>query len=185
MLTEINYKGDIIMEQMGIVRRLDALGRVVIPREFRKLNHIEVGDPLEIRALANGDILVRKVDLSAQLRSIGAIALSSLAPHTHNTVGVCTPEEWLMFSAAVSGLADGTELGEAAKNIVAAQKNTVVTCAEAGISCKKKYAAFYPAYGDTGVFGALVMFADEQPTESENVLMDTVARFVGKSMQNF
>ncbi len=166
------------MEQMGIVRRLDALGRVVIPREFRKLNRIEVGDPLEIRALANGDILVRKVDLSAQLRSIGAIALSSLAPHTHNTVGVCTPEEWLMFSAAVSGLADGTELGEAAKN-------TVVTCAEAGISCKKKYAAFYPAYGDTGVFGALVMFADEQPTESENVLMDTVARFVGKSMQNF
>ena len=101
MLTEINYKGDIIMEQMGIVRRLDALGRVVIPREFRKLNRIEVGDPLEIRALANGDILVRKVDLSAQLRSIGAIALSSLAPHTHNTVGVCTPEEWLMFSAAV------------------------------------------------------------------------------------
>ena len=169
MLTEINYKGDIIMEQMGIVRRLDALGRVVIPREFRKLNRIEVGDPLEIRALANGDILVRKVDLSAQLRSIGAIALSSLAPHTHNTVGVCTPEEF----------------GEAAKNIVAAQKNTVVTCAEAGISCKKKYAAFYPAYGDTGVFGALVMFADEQPTESENVLMDTVARFVGKSMQNF
>ena len=159
MLTEINYKGDIIMEQMGLVRRLDALGRVVIPREFRKLNRIEVGDPLEIRALANGDILVRKVDLSAQLRSIGAIALSSLAPHTHNTVGVCTPEEWLMFSAAVSGLAD--------------------------ISCKKKYAAFYPAYGDTGVFGALVMFADEQPTESENVLMDTVARFVGKSMQNF
>ena len=42
MLTEINYKGDIIMEQMGIVRRLDALGRVVIPREFRKLNRIEV-----------------------------------------------------------------------------------------------------------------------------------------------
>lgn len=36
------------MSDSGIVRNLDNLGRVVIPKEMRKLLSIEVGDPVEI-----------------------------------------------------------------------------------------------------------------------------------------
>lgn len=36
------------MKATGIIRRIDDLGRVVIPREIRKTMHIEDGDPLEI-----------------------------------------------------------------------------------------------------------------------------------------
>lgn len=43
----------------GIIRRIDDLGRVVIPKEMRKLANINVGDPLEV-GIANGCIVFEK-----------------------------------------------------------------------------------------------------------------------------
>ena len=43
----------------GIIRRMDDLGRVVIPKEMRKLANINVGDPLEV-GIANGCIILEK-----------------------------------------------------------------------------------------------------------------------------
>ena len=42
-----NKKGRIIMKATGVVRRIDDLGRVVIPKEIRKTLRIKEGDPLE------------------------------------------------------------------------------------------------------------------------------------------
>lgn len=173
------------MEETGIIRRLDALGRIVIPREFRKLNRIEVGDPLEMRALGSGEIIIRKVDLSAQLKSVGTLAISSLGEKMDNVIGVCSPDKWLEFSTSSFGELEGEELSAVMTNAVNMQKSSVLACADAGIKCKYKNAAVYPVFGETGVFGALVMFTDSEPTQSEKILMETVARFTGKSMQKF
>lgn len=47
------------MKGSGIVRRLDELGRIVIPKEIRKSLHIKEGTPLEI-SIANGEIIFKK-----------------------------------------------------------------------------------------------------------------------------
>ena len=47
------------MKATGIVRRIDDLGRVVIPKEIRKVLGISEGDPIEI-AKVNNDIVMRK-----------------------------------------------------------------------------------------------------------------------------
>lgn len=47
------------MKATGIVRRIDDLGRVVIPKELRRTYGIAEGDPLEIFA-DGGNILLRK-----------------------------------------------------------------------------------------------------------------------------
>lgn len=44
----------------GIVRRIDSLGRVVIPKEIRKTMHIREGDPLEIYVEPTGEIIFKK-----------------------------------------------------------------------------------------------------------------------------
>ena len=49
-----------VMKATGIVRRIDELGRVVIPKEIRKTMHIKEGTPLEIYTSSNGDIIFRK-----------------------------------------------------------------------------------------------------------------------------
>ena len=43
----------------GIIRRIDDLGRVVIPKEMRKMANIREGDPLEV-GIANGCIIFEK-----------------------------------------------------------------------------------------------------------------------------
>lgn len=48
------------MKSTGIVRRIDDLGRVVIPREIRRSLHIHEGDPLEIYLDGDGGIVFKK-----------------------------------------------------------------------------------------------------------------------------
>lgn len=48
------------MRTTGIVRRMDDIGRVVIPKELRKQLNISAGDPLEIFITEQGDLVYRK-----------------------------------------------------------------------------------------------------------------------------
>lgn len=45
----------------GIIRRVDDLGRVVIPKEIRRMMRIKEGDPLEIFTTENGVIILKSV----------------------------------------------------------------------------------------------------------------------------
>ena len=50
------------MKATGIVRKIDDLGRILIPKEIRKTMKIESGDPLEIFINSGGGITLRKFD---------------------------------------------------------------------------------------------------------------------------
>ena len=55
------------MKATGIVRRIDDLGRVVIPKEIRRTMHIREGDPLEIYTDAEGGVVFRKYSAVGEL----------------------------------------------------------------------------------------------------------------------
>ena len=48
------------MKATGIVRRIDDLGRVVVPKEIRKVLRIREGDPLEIYTGTAGEVILKK-----------------------------------------------------------------------------------------------------------------------------
>ena len=48
------------MKATGIVRRIDDLGRVVIPKEIRRTMRIREGDPLEIYTEKDGEVIFKK-----------------------------------------------------------------------------------------------------------------------------
>ena len=48
------------MKATGIVRRIDDLGRVVIPKEIRRTLRIREGDPLEIFTDRDGEVILKK-----------------------------------------------------------------------------------------------------------------------------
>ena len=60
------------MEATGIVRRIDDLGRVVIPKEIRRTLRIREGDPLEISTDDKGNICLHKygVDLNSEIECL-------------------------------------------------------------------------------------------------------------------
>ena len=64
-------KGGKKLKATGVVRRIDDLGRVVIPKEIRKVLRIKEGDPLEIFTDQNGEVVLKKyspIDLSLKQR---------------------------------------------------------------------------------------------------------------------
>lgn len=49
------------MKATGIVRRIDDLGRVVIPKEIRRTLRIREGDPLEIFVDREGEVILKNI----------------------------------------------------------------------------------------------------------------------------
>lgn len=56
------------MKATGIVRRIDDLGRVVIPKEIRRTLRIREGDPLEIYTDREGQIVLKKYSMMGGFR---------------------------------------------------------------------------------------------------------------------
>ena len=83
------------MKTNGIVRKVDGLGRIVIPREFRKLYKISLGDPIEISCLDGGEIVLRKMDMTLTLEELIAPALESLRAAAGGTVLVSNTDKWI------------------------------------------------------------------------------------------
>ena len=70
------------MKATGIVRRIDDLGRVVIPKEIRRTMRIREGDPLEIYTSSDGEVIFKKysaINEMAQSASQVAEVMTKLA----------------------------------------------------------------------------------------------------------
>ncbi len=55
------------MKATGIVRRIDDLGRIVVPKEIRRVMRIREGDPLEIFTGKDGEIVLKKYSPMGEL----------------------------------------------------------------------------------------------------------------------
>lgn len=66
------------MKATGIVRRIDDLGRVVIPKEIRRTLRIREGDPLEIFVDRDGEVILKKYSPIGELGSYAAEYAESL-----------------------------------------------------------------------------------------------------------
>ena len=74
------------MKATGIVRRIDDLGRVVIPKEIRRTMRIREGDPLEIYTDAGGEVIFKKYSPIGELSNFAgeyADAYGTIAPWVH------------------------------------------------------------------------------------------------------
>lgn len=73
------------MKATGIVRRIDDLGRVVVPKEIRKTLKIREGDPVEIFTDNQGQIILKKYSPIGEMGDFArdyAEAMSQIAGHT-------------------------------------------------------------------------------------------------------
>ncbi len=85
------------MKATGIVRRIDDLGRIVIPKEMRKTLRIREGDPLEIFIQNGGEITLKKHSTLGNLSSIVTVYAEILAKTTGHTV--CFTDKEKIISA--------------------------------------------------------------------------------------
>lgn len=87
------------MKATGIVRRIDDLGRVVIPKEIRRTLRIREGDPLEIFTDREGEIILKKYSPIGELTEFAGLYVDSLFETTRH-IAIITDRDGVI---AVSG----------------------------------------------------------------------------------
>ena len=70
------------MKASGVVRRIDDLGRVVVPKEIRKTLRIKEGDPLEIFTDKEGQVILKKYSPIGELSEFATGYAQTLAKTT-------------------------------------------------------------------------------------------------------
>lgn len=90
------------MKATGIVRRIDDLGRIVIPKEIRKTLKVKEGMPLEIYTDKEGRIILRKFLPFSEMSSLSEEFAQCVAQQTGNAVFV-TDREKVVAAAGYTG----------------------------------------------------------------------------------
>ncbi len=88
------------MKATGIVRRIDDLGRVVIPKEIRRTMRIREGDPLEIYTDKDGEVIFKKYSPMGELSAFAAQMCETMAKTTGCMIAVSDRDVVIAVSGA-------------------------------------------------------------------------------------
>lgn len=90
------------MKATGIVRRIDDLGRVVIPKEIRRTLRIRVSDPLEIYTDKEGEIILKKYSPMGEFGGILEELCESIYKSSKLCCAICD-RDWVVAAAGPCG----------------------------------------------------------------------------------
>lgn len=178
------------MEKKGIIRRIDELGRIVIPREFRRMHSIELGDPIEITALSSGEIVLKKVDTKEELVKNTNKIIEAVHSEVDATILVSD------FELFVTGVGErkndyiGHEIGRWASKTLKERNNYTGLVEDAGDALPEfmksfKYITLLPIASDGDCYGGLFILSSENVTADTFKLYKVLAAVIGNTMQKF
>ena len=101
------------MKATGIVRRIDELGRVVIPKEIRRTQRIRQGDALEIFTAADGQVVFKKYSPLVELGELAGVYAEVLAKNLGRPVLVCDRESIVAATGTGKGQLLGRQISDA------------------------------------------------------------------------
>ena len=150
------------MKATGIVRRIDDLGRVVIPKEIRRTMRIREGDPLEIFTDNDGEVVFKKYSPVGEMSPFAAQYADVMSRACGLTVLICDRDH--VVAAAGGAKKDFLE------RRISGQLEEVMD----------------PIVAAGDVTGAVCMMLPESgaiPGESDVKLCQVAAAFLGKQME--
>ena len=179
------------MRATGIVRRIDDLGRVVIPKEIRRTLRIREGDPLEIFTEKDGEVIFKKYSPMGELSDFAGQICETMHKTTGKIAAVADRDSVIsVYGASRKELMDKRISGELEQIMEGRQMYQH----ESGD--KKVYAVdgvenawisvAVPILSEGDVMGCVMFLATDDSTqfgEVEAKLAATVSKFLGKQME--
>ena len=119
------------MKATGIVRRIDELGRVVIPKEIRSTLRLKSGDPLEIFT-DHDELMLKKYSPIASLEKFSEGTAKSLSDLSGHIAVICDTDEVLYVSGKGRRGIDGKGLSDKMERVMRDRKSYVANLSEGG-----------------------------------------------------
>lgn len=175
------------MKATGIVRRIDDLGRVVIPKEIRRTLRIREGDPLEIFTDRNGEVIFKKYSPMGELNQFVTQLCDSVSKTTGTECVICDRDSVI----AVSGThkKEIYERSISAELEKAMEKRQLVQPEDTPLRLlnddRFEISLAAPVISGGDVSGCVALLSDAQHPvagEVEVKLLQTAANFLGQQM---
>lgn len=178
------------MKATGIVRRIDDLGRVVIPKELRRTLRIREGDPLEIYTTTDGEVIFKKYSPIGELGDFASSYVETLSKTSgfgacitdrDNVIAVCGVPKKEFLEKSVSHDIEQLMNEKTIYNSANESKKILI------VDSAEEYNAgvVIPIVSDGDTIGSVIFAVkgSEKPGEVELKLAESAAGFLGKHME--
>jgi AbrB family transcriptional regulator (stage V sporulation protein T) len=179
------------MKATGIVRRIDDLGRVVIPKEIRRTLRIREGDPLEIYVDREGEVILKKYSPIGELGEFAKEYAESLFESTTHTAMISDRDHIIAVSGASKKEFMDKPIGAVTEQAMDARKVSLETnpgeyelCKDIQETIGSYVIAPIVAAGDA--IGSVILWNRDQHVKMgqlELKMAETAAGFLAKQME--
>lgn len=128
------------MKATGIVRRIDDLGRVVIPKEIRRTLRIREGDPLEIFTDRQGEIILKKYSPIGELGTFARQYAEALAQTSGHVVCIADRDQIIACAGGGKRELSGKAISKPLETVIHERKT---------VTAGKSDKAFIPVVGES------------------------------------
>ena len=181
------------MKATGIVRRIDDLGRVVIPKEIRRTLRIREGDPLEIFTDREGEIILKKYSPIGELGQFAKQYADSLTQITGLIVAITDKDQFIAVAGPIKkdivtkGISHELEEAINERETITASKEdkTFVRIMNEDDS-EFLFQVITPIISEGDAIGSVILLTKDAKTkfgETEVKLAGTAASFLGRQME--
>ncbi|WP_281883890.1 stage V sporulation protein T [Paenibacillus sp. YYML68] len=179
------------MKATGIVRRIDDLGRVVIPKEIRRTLRIREGDPLEIFVDRDGEVILKKYSPIGELGDFAKEYAESLFESTNHITMISDRDTMI----AVAGGSKKEYLDKAVGSLIETCMENRKATLESGAGtyelCKdaaEVYGSYViaPIVAGGDPIGSVVLASKDENVrmgQMELKMAETAAGFLAKQME--
>lgn len=178
------------MKATGIVRRIDDLGRVVIPKEIRRVLRIRDGDPLEIFTDKEGEVIFKKYSPVGELSPFAAQLCETMSRTTGFTVAVTDRDSIIAISGPLKKELADKKVCKDLEALMESRQSKFDRTGNGGVritdDVPERYAlAAVPIIVLGDITGCALIIGGENDvcTETEAKLAQSMAGFLGKQIE--
>ncbi|MWC30161.1 stage V sporulation protein T [Paenibacillus sp. MMS18-CY102] len=179
------------MKATGIVRRIDDLGRVVIPKEIRRTLRIREGDPLEIFVDRDGEVILKKYSPIGELGDFAKEYAESLSESTGHVTIISDRDTIIAVAGASKKEFLDKSVGSILENCMENRKTVIETGGgsyELIKDVSEPFASFVsaPIIAGGDPIGTVVLLSKEEGlkmAQMEQKMAETAAGFLAKQME--
>ncbi len=186
------------MKATGIVRRIDDLGRVVIPKEIRRTMRIREGEPLEIFVDREGEVILKKYSPMGELSDFAQEYCDALASETGHAVFVLDRDVIIALAGVSRQPFIEKMISQDAEEVMETRRQSVIEgkgvrafcsdCVEENSEYDFSYSVLSPIIVEGDPIGVVVISnkheVDNKFSELEEKLAATAAAFMARHLEH-
>lgn len=183
------------MKATGVVRRIDDLGRIVIPKEIRKTLRIKEGDPLEIFTDKEGEVILKKYSPIGELSEFATGYAETLAKTTGHIACITDKDTVIAVSGGSKKEFLEQDLSQELEQLLedkeiytSSQNNEVSIPVTKNDSKERRYNSqvVYPIISQGDVIGSVILLSKDNNTkmgDAELKVVQSAAGFLSSQME--